>query len=271
MLASRILGKKAYGLSFLLQEFFSVRVNKEFQRANWGKRPISSEMLKYAIMDSHFLIQLRNLIKLELIESNLFELAKEDFLRTSNVVAFQNNQNGNNYWRLLKGNKITPQEMAVFVELCNLRDRLAEKANIPAFKIFATNLILDISKIQPKNEKELSKINGFSEKLSQKYASLIIDAVYLGMKNDPVFKPHKSKPDDQYICLYDALKIWRKKIGLKLKVESDVILPKEFIDKIANNNPKNLEELKTIMIEIPYRFTNFGEGIMTTLDKALRG
>ncbi len=134
MIASRILGKKAYGLSNLLQEFFSIHVNKEFQRANWGKRPLSPAMLKYATMDSHYLIQLRNLIKKDLIEKSLFQLAEEDFLRTSNVAAFQNNQNGSNYWRLLKGNKISPHEMAVFVELCDLREQLAEKTDVPPFK-----------------------------------------------------------------------------------------------------------------------------------------
>ena len=68
-------------------------------------------MLKYANMDSHYLINLRTLIKKELVDTNLLELAEEDFVRTSNVSAFQNNQNGSNYWRLLKGNKITPQDI----------------------------------------------------------------------------------------------------------------------------------------------------------------
>ena len=31
----RILGKKAFGLSSLLQDYFSIHVNKEFQKANW--------------------------------------------------------------------------------------------------------------------------------------------------------------------------------------------------------------------------------------------
>ncbi len=117
---------------------------------------------------------------------------------------------------------------------------------------------------------ELNNIQGFSQKLSQKYSGAILEAVSHGIKNDPVYKPHKVKPDEQYIRVYDALKTWRKNIGIKLKVESDVILPKDYIDKIASNNPEKLEDLKTIMNEIPFRFNHYGKGIMETLEKVGR-
>ena len=110
MIASKILGKKAFGLSKLLHEYFDINVDKKYQRANWGKRPLSPEMLSYAVVDSHYLIDLRNLIRDELVQAGLLPLAEEDFRRTSNVDAFTNNQNGNNYWRFLKESIYLPRK-----------------------------------------------------------------------------------------------------------------------------------------------------------------
>lgn len=270
MVASRILGKKAFGLSNLLLNYFSIKVDKKFQTANWGKRPLTPEMLSYAIVDSHYLIALRNQIKEELTQAELLPLAEEDFIRTSNVEAFTNNQNGNNYWRYLKGEHLSPQEMAVFINLCDFRECMAKNANLPVFKIFSSRLLYEIAKISPTDLQQLGNIKGFSTKLSLKYGAQILEEVNKGLKNKPVYKPHKTKPDEQYLHIYESLKLWRKKIASTYNVESDVILPKEFIEKIASNLPKDISCLKDVMKDIPYRFNHFGETIMRVIDLAER-
>ncbi|PJF33598.1 MAG: 3'-5' exonuclease, partial [Candidatus Thermofonsia Clade 1 bacterium] len=47
-MAARILGRKALGLAAMLEEFFDVRLDKRFQRANWAVRPLPAEQLDYA-------------------------------------------------------------------------------------------------------------------------------------------------------------------------------------------------------------------------------
>jgi len=48
MLAAQILGRTKLGLDALLEEMAGIQVNKKYQRANWGKRPLSEDMLRYA-------------------------------------------------------------------------------------------------------------------------------------------------------------------------------------------------------------------------------
>jgi ribonuclease D len=60
MVAARILGWKAVGLGSILQDQFGIQVQKKYQRANWGRRPLPDEMLTYAQLDTHYLIPLRN-------------------------------------------------------------------------------------------------------------------------------------------------------------------------------------------------------------------
>ena len=59
MIAARILGYDKIGLGSLLEQYFDIHMNKKYQRANWGKRPLKAEMLDYARLDSHYLIQPR--------------------------------------------------------------------------------------------------------------------------------------------------------------------------------------------------------------------
>ena len=79
MIAARILGRGEVGLSSILESEFNVHQDKRYQRANWGKRPLSAEQLSYAQLDTHYLIPLRNILHLELKNKNLLPLAEEDF------------------------------------------------------------------------------------------------------------------------------------------------------------------------------------------------
>ncbi len=74
MQAARILGIEKLGLSNLLEDLFGVDQGKSFQKANWGKRPLTDEMLYYARMDTHYLLRLRDHLYRNLEEKNLLEL-----------------------------------------------------------------------------------------------------------------------------------------------------------------------------------------------------
>jgi len=63
MLAARILGWKRYGLGSILEEQFEVKLDKRFQRYNWGQRPLSRQALDYARLDTHYLLRLQNVTK----------------------------------------------------------------------------------------------------------------------------------------------------------------------------------------------------------------
>jgi ribonuclease D len=61
------------------------------------------------------------------------------------------------------------------------------------------------------------------------------------------------------------LRNWSKLTGHNLGVESDVILPREILEQIAQNNPKRLEDLADIMGTTPWRFERFGGQILKLL------
>jgi exosome complex exonuclease RRP6 len=71
--ASRVLNLERNSLEFLLQHFCGVTANKEYQNADWRIRPLPEEMTRYAREDTHYLLYIYDLIKLE-----LQRMAKDD-------------------------------------------------------------------------------------------------------------------------------------------------------------------------------------------------
>ena len=51
----------------------------------------------------------------------------------------------------------------------------------------------------------------------------------------------------------------------EMKVESDIILPKSFLNILSEYPPKNLDELKSIMRDSPNRFATYGDQIYSLI------
>ncbi len=266
MVASKILGKKEVGLQSLLFEFFDVSVEKKYQRANWGKRPLSKEMLFYAQNDTHYLIELRTILNQKLAESNKCDLAKEDFIRLTHVDPFVNNKNNDQYWRIIKGNSLTPRQETILIELFFLRETIAKQLNRPPFKIFGNQVILDLAKNMPENKAQLSDIHGLSENIIHRFGNQILNSIDVGSKKTTIHRKEKKQPNFYFLHRYDALKYWRKMKAKELGVESDIVLPKEHMELIAFNKTCEMNEIQKIMGNIPYRFEKFGKEIYSVME-----
>ncbi|EKX72865.1 3'-5' exonuclease domain containing protein [Theileria equi strain WA] len=57
----KVPGKRS--LDYLLMNLCGVRIDKSYQTADWRKRPLPPEMLKYACGDTHYLIKLYTILK----------------------------------------------------------------------------------------------------------------------------------------------------------------------------------------------------------------
>jgi ribonuclease D len=94
----RVLGYPRDGLDGLLKEKFNVQVNKKYQKADWGKRPLSAEQINYARLDTHYLHPLKEMLEAELEQKGLLQLAREDFERASDVEIPTANRCCGNAW-----------------------------------------------------------------------------------------------------------------------------------------------------------------------------
>jgi ribonuclease D len=263
MQAARILGYKQVGLDSMLAEKLGVTLNKKYQKADWGERPLSREMLNYARLDTHHLLNLRDCLQDELQERGRWDLACEEFLRLAQGNG--NTRAGIPSWQRVSGTqKFTKRQLAIFQELCLWRDTQAERMDRPVFKVLDDKRLVSIALAAPATHNDLEALH-LTQRQINIYGNSILQAVALGKKTDPLSRPNTIRPKQAFIDRLSALSDWRKNSAQKIGVESDVILPKGWMHAIAEGNPKNIEELSALMPNSPWRLENFGAEILNAI------
>jgi len=265
MVAARILGRNEVGLGSILEAEFGVRLDKRFQRANWGRRPIPPDLLAYAQLDTHYLIPLRDKLRSALEEKAYVALAQEDFERITAVNGRSLDAKSPDCWRITGARDISPQQAAVLQELCRFRHQAARHANRPLFKIIGDRTMMEIAERCPKDLQQLQQIPGMSPGQVDRYGAEVLKAVQRGLAAPPIYPPTFPRPDERFLARLDALRTWRKSTGLKMGVPSDVVLPRDLMTALAEANPRQPEELAQVMKSVPWRLEQFGEAILRVM------
>jgi ribonuclease D len=264
MQAARILGYQYVGLESILAEKFNVKVDKRHQKANWAARPLSRAQLDYARMDTHYLIPLRDLLEPELREKGRWGFARDDFNLACQVDEPREKMNGASWKRFSTRKDVTPRELTILSELCLCRDAIAERMDRPSFKVIPDAVLLEIAKNIPEKDVDLAGI-GLSQKQIHLWGGQILAAARRGAEMPLVKREQAERPKDAVLKRLDKLKTWRKKVAEEMKVESDIVLPKNFLQVLAERPPRDMEGLKNAMHESPYRFERYGDQILKLL------
>jgi ribonuclease D len=264
MWAARVSGREAIGLSSLLEEEFGVKADKRYQRADWGKRPLSDAMLAYARLDTHYLITLRNRLRAELVEKGRLELAQEDFVRMERLYERATlNGNAPACWERISGTRdLDPQQMAILKALCEYREQVASQRNRPVFKVLGDATLVKIASTCPVSLDELESLDHISTRQVRQYGEALLAAVREGLNAPPIKPKPGPRPDPAALNRMDAVRMWRKLEAKKLGVESDVVLPRDLMVEVVEHNPRSLEALQGLLAEVPYRQEHWGRGLL---------
>jgi ribonuclease D len=265
MLAARILGRKELGLGGLLGAEFQLDLNKRFQRANWGRRPLPPGMLTYARLDTHYLIALRDRLYALLEEKDLLPLADEDFRRLCDLPAAPHQPEPDTCWHLAGPREVTPRQAAVLQELVLFRDRQARYANLPPFKILSNHTLVEIAQRMPGEPAELEEIPGIPASALERFGPDLLGAVERGQRAPLLYPPRNHRPPEEIIRRIEKLRSWRKELGREKGVESDIILPRDLVNLIAERNPRTPTDLAEVMRTTPWRLEHFGAQILNLL------
>jgi len=265
--ASRTLGWEQSGLNNLLVKVFNINVNKRYQRANWGKRPLPTEMLDYARYDTHYLLKLQDHLVQELRATDRFTEAYELCQQMALVKPRDNGFDPEGFWRISKVRELTGRQIAVIRELYLYRDRNARKYNRPAFKILGDQVLLTLAKEMPSSQEDLTEVPGMSTGQISRFGDGILECIRRGKKEPIPKQPKNKRLSDLAHTRFEALRDWRKSLARKRKVESDIILPREMLREIAVAGPVDHEELHELMVPLEWRFQEYGDAIMDILSR----
>ena len=177
MAAARRLGRAGLGLSALVEEHFGVALSKDFQRSDWGRRPLAAEQVRYAALDTHFLLALFDLLAGELRERGLWEAAKVEFARIAAVEPRPRVFDPEG-WRRLKGARdLDAAGRAVLRALWILREERAGALDRPPFKVMPEQAMLEVARRRPKAEQDLLRIPGVTSVVLRRMGDALLAAL----------------------------------------------------------------------------------------------
>ena len=197
-------------------------------------------------------------------EKNRLELAREDFVRACKVEVPKEKLNGSAWKRFAVRKDLSVRELTILNELCVSRDQIAEKMDRPPFKVISNAMLIEIARNLPEKDVDLAGI-GLSPKQIDLWGREILAAKKRGVEAPLVKREQAKRPNDATLKRLDKLKAWRKRLAQDMGVESDIILPRIYLSILAENPPKSIRELESIMVDSPWRFSHYGAQIYSLL------
>jgi ribonuclease D len=268
MWATRILGIKRCGLANLLESYFGVNQNKKHQKANWCKRPLSPAMLSYAQMDTHFLIELSDRLKEELIVAGRLEEAQEIFAGQTRVQLPNVDFNPDGFWSIGAVKGLDGRQRAIVKALYSFRDEQAKRQNRPPFKIFGDRTLIELAEVSPTTIDDLPSVYGMSNGQIRRYGRHIVRVVGEAQRMPAPKRPRSNhrRPSEATCNRYERLYNWRKDRARRRGVESDVIISRDTLWQLARHNPQSLNDLDGIESLGSWRREAYGDDILKTLN-----
>ncbi len=245
MIANRLLGAKELGLAAAIERHFGIKLSKKLQRADWGKRPLSPEQIRYAQLDTHFLMRLADILKDELRGKGRLEDAAEAFVELSRVEPVVKTFDPDGYWRLAGREPMTGPQLSALREVYVFREEQAQSRDRATFRVMPEDLMARIARAMPENMDELGRVRGMSPYLIQKFGHQLLRCVQRGREaeppSSPAPKPKRERKDMRELKLFEALRLWRKTQAESEGVEPVVVMSSQILHRISELATKNGE------------------------------
>ena len=258
------------GYARLIEQMLNVTLPKTQTRTDWSRRPLKSAQLDYAIDDVRYLAQIYPMMREQLESKERLQWLDKDFERIENAETYA--INARERWKKIRGNQVLKRpQLAVLRELAEWRENLAEKTNRPRKWILSDDILLDLSRQQPSNKKELFEIRGLSPERVEKNHSLWLELIQAGKDCNESDMPEMSrskKPTPTQNILIDmlmlVLQIQAKKHGITPAV---IASRKQVANMIQSGDSTLSDDWRGAMVNEPFADVIAGKKILRVNDR----
>lgn len=270
LVAAKAVGRKKVGLASLLEETFEIKMSKDEQRSNWGRRPLTDKQIAYAFADTRWLLELADRLKKEVAEKGVEDEVAVDCLRMAGKCARVRVVDPEAFEKHSSARKLDPVSRQLLRSLYLVRERRAEELDRPLFKVIGDQTLGEIAIRQPRTREELARVPGLTPPLMHRHGDALLLALEEGFAAGPL--PYQRKPytpqDPREEERYEALRAWRRQVAEARGVEVDVIAGNAALKAIAKAHPKSVEELAQVSELDEFRTRKYGPAVLQALEAA---
>ncbi|MEM1059522.1 MAG: HRDC domain-containing protein [Verrucomicrobiota bacterium] len=257
MLAGQLLGHQAFGYAALVKQYFQQTICKKNQTADWSRRPLSKSMLDYAMQDTLYLEPLEMEMTRELEAKGRLDWHRQSSERVRQASRFERERDADNEWRIRGANALQPAALAIVKELYYWREREAEQADKPPFKVMANEMLLALARFG--DEKRSIPPEGWSRwphRASPGRLKRLAQAIVRGRQAEPIARLKGGKrpePNPEFEKRFDRLKNHRDQVAKDIELDASLIASRQILIELARDPENSPAELITALRWCPWQ------------------
>ncbi|KYG02768.1 hypothetical protein BE20_49750, partial [Sorangium cellulosum] len=232
--AARMLGRAATGLAALVSAELGVKLDKQLQQHDWGRRPLADAELRYLADDVLHLLPL----DARLAEHGRAlgiedEIAEECAYKLASALGPPRDPRPA-YARIKGAQALDPEGRAILRRLVLAREAAAEEADQPAFKIVAGEVLLELAQRRPTRADDVRAVRGAAAGRAGGLVAAWLRAIEQGRGDGDVPEDERAlfaqtRPSRREIAVRRAMETriaaWRRAEAKARQVDEQVVLP----------------------------------------------
>ncbi len=250
MIAAQLLGIEPIGLAALIERFFNVKIGKEGQKSDWSRRPLSEMQLRYAVNDTRFLQPLADRLHGELNARGRVEWHIESCRAMVQSTRRDHIRDPEEAWRIKGAGRLSRRQLAYLRELWRWRDEHARRANVPPFKMFGNQQIMELLQWAESHPGvPLHQGPKLPRNIRGAVLSTLEEALRRAVAVPPAQWPERARferrDSTRADCKeqIDALRGECARIAKELEIAAATLAPRAALEAIVRSRPHSLEEI----------------------------
>lgn len=273
--AAMSLGRHTLGLAAALAEHFGVQLDKRLQRSDWGQRPLSDAQKEYARLDTHYLLELAQRLRAELVAAgpiHVLEVASE-CRRLAGLVPPPRTFDPDAFAAIRGADTLDAAGRRRLRELFHLRERIAADRDLPPFKVLNNDLLLAIARLAPREPADLAAVPGLFPRLIERFGGAVLSVLRRAERLRPIEVLPRGDGDGlprlspTQRRVHDRLRAWRKSAAAARRVDASLVLPRGVLAALSTlrPRPRDADDLLATGLLEPWRVAHYGAGILAAL------
>lgn len=271
-LAARLLGMERFGLKALLASELGVEIDKQEQRSDWSRRPLSASQLQYARQDTMHLLDLARVLEDKLRQAGRLEWLEEECKRLLTVEPTVKVFDPEG-WRKIKGAKdLGERGRQVLAALFSWRDHHARRTDKAPFRVIRNEVLLRLAKTFDEQGhglvRRLSKLRFLPRNIPTEEVVATIEAAFkqpVPSRYRPLKSPKKTPKPSVSKKTLEHLKAKRDDWSQDLHLDPGFLLPLSTLERVAREKPPTTDALRRVEGLTNWRVDILGARLMAAL------
>ena len=247
------------GYAGLVKELFGVELDKSHTRANWSKRPIADELLRYAAEDVQYLLPACEELTNRLEEAGRLQWALEDS-RDLLEPALYDIDPSTAISRLKAARNLRGRGRAAAAALATWREKEALRTNRPRQWIMRDATLIALAMEKPASVSDLSRVEGLADKTIRRAGKDLLGILAGATHDASGYKPPR-RPDEKQKAALKEMQRRVAVVGDSVGVAAEVLAPKKELSAAMLGD-------RTGRIFRGWRKALFGEELLGVLENA---